>query len=252
MRLYFLGVFGILFLFAKYGNGFEEENPYQCTCASSHPQQLFCDSHFALRGVVTSDEPYEIVADVFENGKEVRKKISKMFELTVIRVYRGIETLLGIPITDDQSVKDLPSLQLTAVNITTPYDEEACGINLDVGTQYLIFGTRNEFDQLETKLCNFFAEWDEVEDQTRRGILGDYDCRCRVETGITLKDEIPDYKIKKNNTCVYNISPSELVDECAMNFLTCRKLVTPIRGDGVMEQCVWVEGKEFNQCRIPV
>ena len=208
-------------------------------------------SFIAFRGVVTSEEPEIIYNDVAIGDVVTRQKASKVFELTIVRVYRGKETLLGIPRADDKKVKELPTLQLSSINITTPYEEDACGVHFDFGVQYLIFGTRNDADQLETRLCNFFAEWEEVEDQTKRGILGDYDCRCRVETGITLKDEKPDYKVAKNYTCVFNISPSDLLDECAMNFLTCRKLVTPISSDGFIEQCVWVEGKEFMRCRVP-
>lgn len=224
-----------------------QPKPYQCTCASSHPQQLFCDSHFALSGVVSSEDPEVVYGDVFEHGKVVKRKVSKKYQVTVIKVFRGKEILLGIPI-EGEEVHDLPTLQLSTVNIHTPYEEEACGINLEFGVQYLIYGMRNGDDKLETKLCNFFAEWEEIENQISRGVLGDYDCRCKVETGITLTDQY-DYNVRKNNTCVFNISPSDLLDECAMNFLTCRKLVTPIDGDGYTEQCVWVEGVEYEKCK---
>lgn len=200
---------------------------------------------------MVSEHPREIFGEVIEGGNTVTRRLAKEYEVTIVRVYRGKETLLGIPLASDDEIKELPTMELSSVNITTPYEEEACGINLDFGTQYLIFGTRNEFDHLETQLCNFYSEWEEVEDQTKRGVLGDYDCRCKVETGITLKDEKPDYRVAKNSTCIYNISPTDLVDECAMNFLTCRKLVTPIDGDGFSEQCVWVEGKEFRECKLP-
>jgi len=222
----------------------------QCTCASSHPQQLFCDSHFALTGVVASEEPKTIYGTVInENGKPEKQKVAKMYEITVMRVFRGKEILLGIPPVEGKQAKDLPTFEEAPVEIYTPYDEEACGINLEFGVQYLIYGMRNNEDKLETKLCNFFAEWEYIEDQINRGVHGGYDCRCKVETGITLTDDQYDFNVTKNSTCVFNISPSELLDECAMNFLTCRKLVTPISGNGFTEMCVWIEGMEYENCR---
>ena len=108
---------------------------------------------------------------------------------------------------------------------------------------------RNNEDRLETKLCNFFAEWEYIEDQINRGVHGEYDCRCKVETGITLEADPYNFNVTKDNTCIFNISPSELLDDCAMNYFTCRKLVTPISGDGFREECVWIQGLEYDGCR---
>lgn len=250
-----MSVFIGLFLLVLGANG-----GYGCTCYPSHPQQLFCDAGFAIHGVVTSETPAPIYADIEDGESTVKQQVKQVYEIIILKVFKGKEALLGIPTNGNQLAEnDLPTLVYSTVNITTPYGESMCGIDLIFQTQYLIFG-KNKDGELQTDLCDFSSDWEEVEDQTKRGVLGEYDCRCQVEA-ITAPEDLeqdrPDSQIhytqSKNNTCIFLMNPSEMVDECAMNFLTCRKLVTPIRTveTDTSESCVWVQGKEYLNCLLP-
>ena len=65
-----------------------------------------------------------------------------------------------------------------------------------------------------------------------------------------INDETKRNKKSSRSTCYWEMYPDEPVDECALNFLTCRKLVHPMSINDEQEQCVWVEGRDYELCQL--
>ena len=177
-------------------------------------------------------------------------------KLTIIHVFKGKEAIFNLLNGNDQGNEIFPDLKYASVEVITPMRESECAVALNYTESYLMFGqTKN--DHMEINMCNFISKWNEVTPQIKRGIHGDYDCRCNVETkmtsygaeektGATYDGDIMDHV---SSTCYWNMHPDEPVDECALNFLSCRKLVNPIIVDNFAEGCVWVEGEEYEHCK---
>jgi len=226
-----------------------------CSCFPAHPQELFCNSEFVIHALITSKARI----------KSTSKLVSmKSHSLTIIEVFRGNEALHHILMNTDSPKEDIPKkLEYIEANITTPASESLCGIQLNYTESYLIFGQiRN--NELQVNMCNFISTWGTVTNQVKSGIYGDYDCSCKIETRMNSK-EVDDnesmteqqvsggkmqQKAKSSSTCYWEMFPDEPVDECALNFLTCRKLVHPLAINDEQEKCVWVEGRDYELCQL--
>ncbi|XP_066914335.1 metalloproteinase inhibitor 2-like [Clytia hemisphaerica] len=223
-----------------------------CSCFPSHPQELFCNSEFVIKALITS------------SGRNVTKDIFsyRSYSLTILEVFGGHQALrhLFISKQDAQNVESndidtFDDLEFVEANITTPLSENLCGVHLNVSESYLIFGQiRN--NELQVNLCNYISYWEAVSSQVKSGIFGDYDCRCKIRTRMSPEqpvesNEIPNEgTLRSSSTCFWEMYPDEPVDECALNFLSCRKLVHPMEINDEEEQCVWVEGRDYELCQI--
>ena len=153
------------------------------------------------------------------------------------------------------------SLDLVETNITTPLHESLCGITFNTSETYLIFG-HIQNGRLVVNLCNYILPWKETSNQIKAGIYGDFDCRCNIETRIKSTSDISDPSemtneknngaspVKTSSTCIWEMYPDEPIDECALNFLTCRKLVNAIEVDNEKKECVWIQARSFEMCNL--
>ena len=199
-----------------------------------------------------------------ENDAQTTLTSCTSYLSTILEIFYGHEVLRNLLINDQQRLRLSANgklsnflLEFTEVNITTPSSESWCGVPLNASKTYLISGQIMS-GQLEINACNLISPWDSVTDQVKAGLYGDYDCRCNIETGMNsingqekevenTGDEnsvVP----KISSTCFWEMFPGEPIDECALNFLTCRKLVHPMEFHQEQQECVWVQGRGYELC----
>lgn len=265
MSLYFFAYFFATIVVVLLSSGQSDA----CSCFPSHPQELFCNSEFVVRAIITS--PGRKIHRTSTDKKT--KWTSIQHSSTILHVFRGKEAISSLLL--NKKLNKLPeSLKYADINITTPASDSLCGVHLNFTKTYLIFGQiRNR--EMEVTLCNFISVWESVINPVKRGIHGDYDCHCKIETRMEnedtaswkTKDKKMIEKEKKSSgsvndsltkaasmkrtseKCYWDMYPDEPVDECALNFVTCRRLVNPMVIDNETEACVWVEGTEYQDCK---
>ena len=205
-----------------------------------------------------------IKALITSPGRNVTEDIFsyRSYSLTILEVFGGHQALRHLFINkqaaqnvDTNNIDTFEDLEFVETNITTPLSENLCGVHLNESESYLIFGqTRN--NELQVNLCNYISYWDAVTSQVKSGIFGDYDCRCKIKTRMSPEqtfenNEVPNEgTLGSSSTCFWEMYPDEPVDECALNFLSCRKLVHPMEINDEKEQCVWVEGRDYGLCQM--
>lgn len=202
----------------------------------------------AMRAIVTSGEYFQKMK-IRDSSTDVEHFITvASYNISVFDIFHGQDALFALLKDQNQEYEISNDLKYASFILSSPAEQRMCGVSLQFAKSYLIFGQiRNS--QMEVNLCNFYAKWTDVTSQIKRGIHGDYDCRCQVETQMKkFEDEFKNQKNETGSICYLNIHPNEPVDECALNFLTCRKLVNPIKINGNLESCVWIEGLEYQEC----
>ena len=205
-----------------------------------------------------------VKALITSSGRNVTNDVFsyRSYSLTILEVFGGHQALRHLFISKQEArnvesndIDTFEDLEFVEANITTPLSENLCGVHLNVSESYLIFGQiRN--NELQVHLCNYISYWEAVGSQVKSGIYGDHDCRCSIRTRMSPEqpvenNEVPDEgTLRSSSTCFWEMYPDEPVDECALNFLSCRKLVHPMEINDEEEQCVWVEGRDYELCQI--
>nr|XP_061805736.1 metalloproteinase inhibitor 2-like [Nerophis lumbriciformis] len=120
-----------------------------------HPQQMFCQAHFAIRATVVGKTGVTTGRNITDF---VVNKIK--YDVKLIKMFKGPENLNAV---------------YTASSFA------ACGVNLIVGRQYFISG--QDWDGfLQVDQCGFVRPWSDLSAMQRKGLSQTYKtgCNCKI------------------------------------------------------------------------
>nr|XP_005172816.1 metalloproteinase inhibitor 2-like [Danio rerio] len=145
-----------------------------CSCASAHPQQLFCSADAVLRAEITGEKirRREDINPMYGLGKI-------QYEVQVIKVFKGSDR-----------IKDLQ-------HVYTHEMSSMCGIRLNRG-QYLLSGSMMSEGFFVT-LCDFVEHWDRLSLTQKKNLKYRYQMGCNCT--ISICTEQPCHP-KVKNECI--------------------------------------------------
>ncbi|XP_017756188.1 PREDICTED: metalloproteinase inhibitor 2 [Eufriesea mexicana] len=181
-----------------------------CSCMSSHPQTMLCNSDFVA--LVRVKKATHVNRD--EIGYSV--KINKIFKVNTKSSY----TVL---------MKNI---------LWTASSEVMCGVHLKVGETYVVSGSANGRDKAHISLCGMSMPWRLVTSRQRKGfrLLYRFGCSCNIyytpwwTKGAALENT-------DGKECLWESKPGP--EECQRDYGVC------MPGQG---GCYWVPSVPYKNC----
>ncbi|EDO33348.1 predicted protein [Nematostella vectensis] len=197
-----------------------------CICASphGHPQDVFCSSDYALRGLVTSGPKKETIKIMQPPDKPLTRNVLS-YIVEIREVYRGGQIIRR---TTGLQHRNTTLLLPSEVRITT--DDNACAAILPLNTEQLIAGY-SDGARLEVFSCNWVEPWGNLTVSQQIAVKRYYGRHCACRTSLcSLLDPL-----------------GTLLDfECAREHLYCR-----LRRDGAT--CGWRSiGRWYRECVLDI
>ncbi|XP_037025642.1 tissue inhibitor of metalloproteinase [Bradysia coprophila] len=181
---------------------------HACMCQPEHPQTKYCKAD------------YVIIARVLRKSVR-RENHHDVYKILIKKSYKMSKNA-------NHSLKD--------GRIITASSESMCGMQLNVGSLYVISGKDNRVD-----ICNnYVKEYSKMTIVERRGFAGGYKKGCLCE--INMARWSP-YQHQRLGTCNW-----ELFSKCETNYGACvpsRGTMTP---EGKPVKCHWRQSPLYTDC----
>ncbi|CAG9770559.1 unnamed protein product [Ceutorhynchus assimilis] len=180
---------------------------YACSCMSTHPQNYYCFADFVILARVKSFQKLETMQSLV-----YKVRIKKEFKIS-----------------------EKGQVALKSGRIHTPIDSAMCGVNMKVGTLYVISG-RIESLRAHTMMCDMIKEWKNLTRRQRKGLRQMYKrgCSyCTVKRCLGWGAEKCDKGSKLKDFCKWN-------SNCQTNDGICLR-----QANG---SCNWNKNRQLNNC----
>ena len=176
----------------------------------------------AFKGIVLSkDQPKEDENNTTGDIYGMLRPAYSYYTVLVTRVYKG----------DVKSKEDTYS-RFFKVTVRTYQHEAVCGMQLKAGKSYVITGRKIQ-KHLHINHCDWIEEYSEISKNMKRGLRGEYNCECSVNTCI-------DGYCDNESPCKWSLNYSEPIDECTRKHRICTK-----DKEG---QCGWNDSIFYDAC----
>jgi len=167
-----------------------------CFCYKEHPQEIYCNSDFAVKVLTYSKKLIELRLDgnhtYLKNVSDDRQNVHLEFEVKVIQTFKG---------NIKDNVKD---------KIYSPYSSSMCGIRLENNRYYFLTGRYNLDLHMNIGMCGFHVDVTDQENTTSDfisdNLLSNWKKGCKI---CHFCDDEPE-TCDKNNTCVWNSNMPKL------------------------------------------
>ena len=143
------------------------------------------------------------------------------YDILVTRVYKGNVTS-----------KESTFARFFKVKVQTSSDTASCGIGFTKGKIYLITG-RIFNGELQVNLCDWIVEYQKLTKNMKRGLKGQYNCKCKVNTCFNGYCD-------NDSKCKWDLSYGKPIDECTQQHRICQSDKTG--------ECAWADSKFYDAC----
>ncbi|XP_068701449.1 metalloproteinase inhibitor 3-like [Montipora foliosa] len=190
-----------------------------CSCAKSHPQEMYCRAQFVIRAKILSQE------FLTEDNKTLA------FNLRVQKIFKG-ETQLNQTDAIQRHGSKKRSLIARAY---TASDGARCGVTLFSNTVYLLSG-RVWKRKIRLNMCDWIQPWSDVTSRQRMGIRRFYGSNCDCQVSPCYEEHCEELKGCEQESGFRS-------GDCEWDHSYCVK-------NADKSACAWRKTDEFTKCNL--